>query len=95
VVAVRFELGAPITPDADFQTGADIAAASELVDTFYVVESEDEPPLGVMVGLKAEAFTVTQEDAAFATATKASQRVVGRRLESGESVKAARGIYYA
>jgi hypothetical protein len=94
-IAVRFELTAPITPYADFQPAADVASAMELVDTAQVIGSADGPPLGVMIGLSAEAFTVSQEAVAFATATKAAQGVVGRLLEAGESVTATRGIYYA
>jgi hypothetical protein len=67
----------------------------ELVDTAQVIGSADGPPLGVIIGLSAEAFTVSQEAVAFATATKTAQRVVGRPLEAGESVTATRGIYYA
>jgi hypothetical protein len=94
-IAVRFDLTSPITPYADYDAGAAIAGAVELVDTAHVIEPPDGPPLGAMIGLRADAFTVTQEDAAYATATMAAQRLVGRLLKSGESVKATRAIYYA
>jgi hypothetical protein len=95
VVAVRLQLSSPISPEADPETEAAAAGVMELVDTAQLVDWPDRPPAGVMIGLRPDAFTVGQETAAFATAAKAARRVVGRPLLAGESVTAARGIYYA
>lgn len=97
MVAVRFDLTSPITPDADFTADAAVAGAIELVDTVQVIQPRepDRPPEGVMIGLKPDAFLVTQQAAAFATATMAAQRVVGRTLRPGENVTATRALYYA
>jgi hypothetical protein len=94
MIAVRYESVGPITPHAEFDPGADISDAVALADKIYVIGSVEEP-LGAMVGLTADAFTVSQEDVAFATATKVAQRLVGRRLEPGEIMKVTRAIYYA
>jgi len=97
MVAVRLDLTSPITPDADFTTDPAIAAAMELVSTVHVIgfREADQPPDGVMIGLKPDAFLVTQHAAAFATATMAAQRVIGRTLYPGENVIATRALYYA
>ena len=93
MMAVRYELSGPITPYAEFDPGADISDAVVLADKMYVIGSLNEPD-GAMISLTADAFTLSQEDVAFATATKVAQRLVGRRLEPGESMKVTRTIYY-
>jgi hypothetical protein len=94
MIAVRYELAGPITPYAKFDPGADVADAVVLADKAYVIGSAEEP-FGAMIGLRADAFTLSQEEVAFTTATKVAQRLVGRRLEPDESMKVTRAIYYA
>lgn len=94
VVAVRYELTGAIREEVD---AADVSADGrlQLVDTVEMVVQDGEPPLGVFVGLTPDAFTFSQEDAAFATAALAAQRLVGRPLGPEEHVIAARGLFYA
>jgi len=94
VISVRYELTGAIRADA---ATADISTDGrlQLVDTISMVGGDGEPPLGVVISLTPDAFTVSQEDAAFATAELAAERLVGRRLGREEHVTAARGIFYA
>ena len=95
IVAVRFELAGPISPDASFDGDPASAGVLQLVDTVQIIDSADAPPEGAMIGFSPDAFTFTQEAAAFAAAALAAQRVIGRALQPGEWVTAARGLYYA
>ncbi|MFD5564441.1 hypothetical protein [Kitasatospora griseola] len=94
-VVVRYELTGGIQPETD---PADLAADGRLhlVETLNLIyKREGEPPLGLLVGLTADAFTASQEDAAFATAELAARRVLGRPLSLGEHITSARGLFYA
>lgn len=94
VVAVRYGLTKPIRTDAgttdNFGDGR-----FELIDSIKMIGRDGEPPLGLLVSLKADAFTVSQENAAFASATLAAERLVGRQLGREEHLVAARGIFYS
>jgi hypothetical protein len=95
MIVVRFELAEPITPDITFDGDPAAAGAMELVDTIRVIDSEDAPPIGAMIGFSPDSFTFTQQTAAFTAAALASQRLIGRTMKPGERVTATRGIYYA
>lgn len=94
VVAVRYELAGDI-----HQEGAAVDAAGDgrlhLVESLGLVKRERGPALGVLVGLSADAFTASQEDAAFATAQLAATRLISRPLVPGEKITAMRGVFYA
>lgn len=95
VVAVRYDLRAPVTPYVDVAVDSHTSAAMELVEAVHLINYPNRPPDGVMISLHAVAFTATQEAVAFETATRAARRVVGRPLVPGETVTATRGVFYA
>jgi hypothetical protein len=95
LVAVRYQLTAPITPDAPVKVDVETSAALELVTTIQVIDHPNKPPAGVVVGLSPDAFTVGQESAAFSTATLAARRFVGRPIGVDEEVAVKRAIYFA
>lgn len=93
VVAVRYELTEEIRGDAD-TSDVSTDGRLQLVDTIHMVTRPNEPPAGLIVGLTPDAFTVSQEEAAFGSAAAAAERLVGRRLRPEERVTAARGVFY-
>lgn len=95
VVAVRFDLEAPMAPTTEFSGDDAVAGAMQLVESVHLVEGRGLPPAGAMIRLKPQAFTITQEATAFTTAANAAKRVIGRPLSLGESVTATRALYYA
>jgi hypothetical protein len=94
LVAVRYELTGPVGQDVGPADG-DAGSALQLLEAIEMITREDGPPFGVIASLKPEAFTASDEDAAFATAALAAERFVGRPLNPGEHVVAARAVFYA
>lgn len=92
VVAVRYELSAPMDPDRGGGPSQD--GRLHLVERLAVVDRPGHPPAGVLVTLAADAFSVSQEDAVYATATAAAGWLVGRPLGAEERVVATRAICY-
>jgi hypothetical protein len=94
-VVVRFDLSAPITPDAPFAADAEMSGAMGLVESLHLVDLPGQPPAGVLVSLIPDAFSMTQEAAALRTAAAAARQLIGRHLGTYESVTPTRAIFYA
>gem|GEM_PF-6505876 len=93
LITVRYELSQKIANDPDSPiTLTD--SRLQLVDRIQMVVRDDAPPLGVIISLASDAFSVAQEDAALETAAIAAKCLVGRALRRDEDVVAARAIFY-
>jgi hypothetical protein len=94
LVAVRLELTGPIQEVAE-QPDVSTDDRLRLVDTVHMVVDDNAPPVGVLIGLTPDAFTVSQEDAAFTSAALTAERLVGRPLAPNEHITPARAIFFA
>lgn len=94
MVAVRYDLAGAVQTDTSL--AADPADNRlRLVDAAQMIVRDGKPPLGAIISLTPDAFSVLQQDAAFATASRAAERLVGRRLGPEERSIAVRAIFYA
>ncbi|MFF4427120.1 hypothetical protein ACFY04_41350 [Streptomyces sp. NPDC001549] len=77
-------------------SSADLASDGRLhlVEAMDLITERGRHPRGLLVRLTADAFTASQEDAVFATAELAARRLLGRPLNPGEHITAARGLFY-
>jgi hypothetical protein len=95
VVGVKYQLSEPLSvTHGDPLTGS-LDGASHLLEDIRVVDREGHPPHGVLITFSADAFLLTQDDAAFKYAQQAAVTIVGRALRDDESAEAVRGLYYA
>jgi len=94
IVAVRYDLSGPVPPNGD-TAAPSTDGRLRLVESMRMIVKADGSPDGVIVSLKPEAFTVSQESAALAVAELAGHHLIGRSLTPGERVTATRALYYA
>jgi len=90
-VMVRLQLSSAVSSDKHFEGEVAAQSAAYLVERMFTI---GDPPEGVLVSLRADAFTVSQREAAFNAARQVANGVVGRTLAAGEGLTAVRGIYH-
>jgi hypothetical protein len=81
----------PVSTATDRTTRASI----ELTEQIQMIERGGDNTAGVLIGFLADAFTMSQAEAALTTAAIVARHLVGRPLRPDEKVTAVRAIYHS